>query len=86
MAKQVVFWSKHIYLFMYIIPIIKTNIAMNMGSPLLPERVAMRWAPTARKPPVNVANILFIPFPSVAPEIEKKKKGQIICKISKQYH
>ena len=41
---------------------------MRIGSPVSPERVAKRWAPMPRPPASNVANILFKPFPSVAPE------------------
>lgn len=47
---------------------IKTKRAISMGSPVSPERVAKRCAPTPRAAAVKVANILFKPLPSVDPE------------------
>ena len=57
------------------VPIIKTKTAISMGSPFSPERVAIQCAPTPRPPATRVANILFKPLPSVAPDKKQTQKN-----------
>lgn len=46
----------------------KTNIEVNTAFPLSPEKLAILRIETPKAPAKTVANTLFKPFPSVAPE------------------
>lgn len=60
-------------------PTMKTEKANSIGSGVVPERIATLWAPIPRAAVTLVANILFNPFPSVAPE--KKLNNNEVCEF-----
>lgn len=59
------------FFFFFNIPRMKTRIPRTMGSPLSPQRIAVRCAPTPRAPAINVANPLLSPLLRVAPGARK---------------